>query len=1048
MKLNTEQRQAVTYDKGPLLVSAGPGSGKTRVITERVAFLLKKKKLKPSEILCLTFSDAGADTMRKRLEEMNVDITDLRISTYHSFCNEILRDFSVNSAVGTGRIVKRASFLVWGLENIDSFGFDKWLDVKNIKSVSSASELIEKLIDGISTFKDELITPKEIETYVKKELKKHTTKTDWEEVQKIHELDNLIKIYKKYDEYKRKQGVLDFDDLIVLTNELLADPKKKHILNHLQNMYKHILIDEFQDNNFAQFSIVKKLVTKGNVTAVGDDDQSIYRFQGAYPEIFNDFLKSFKGAKTIHLKKNYRNIKSVVELSSELLKQDSTRKAKTIISTSTSKDKVFVIPCRGELAQAEFVKNKIIELKKKNSKLKFGDFAVLARKQVDGLLTASMLTASGIPVRYVGKSNIFNSPGARSLISYLSIIANPAKAGKYINRILEDHGVPDNDIAVINTEAKKRAWGKEWDCVMDVISDLKLSKIKVQTYSGTKLVQPKVAEKNQIRSVYKMLDELIEFAKNNSTSRIINEVLRERTNIFKKTTLQDTFENYIERSILMDLEENATDLQTLKPNSTINDFLKYIEALEKFEVETEQGSEFSEFVQVGTLHKSKGKEFPYVFVIGVGDRQLPQSYRTKMFYVPKGLSKGLQPAVDSKTNFTNEERRVLYVGMTRAVNNLFISWSNVVSVSGNKRKVSDFLEKLAKNKKVWNNYVKELPEFGGSGKGSAKGSSNPIDIIKNEVVELAVKNVISGQYQTAVQAIIDLDTIKHYKGKKTLKGAKLSKNLKIKTSTKTEKRLQGMKDGSINISDLTLSASKFGTYKKCPKQFKFQYIWKVPSGVTSIPMYKGDVFHKVVQTAGEAQKNGKILKIPQLIKEFDRIWDIRQFFDHSKKDEREGRNNVRYMLGEYFKWAKASKNKVIDIEKEFGIMIDGVLVKGKIDRVEETPKGELIVYDYKTGMSQSGGISTDLQLNVYSLACKKLYKKYPDKAILFYPLVPLNHKQKERFRVYDVTEKNVKKIEKRLIEMVQKIKQLNFVATPTTRECGYCDYRNICTEAM
>ena len=115
--------------------------------------------------------------MRKRLEEMNVDITDLRISTYHSFCNEILRDFSVNSAVGTGRIVKRASFLVWGLENIDSFGFDKWLDVKNIKSVSSASELIEKLIDGISTFKDELITPKDIEAYVKKELKKHTTKT-------------------------------------------------------------------------------------------------------------------------------------------------------------------------------------------------------------------------------------------------------------------------------------------------------------------------------------------------------------------------------------------------------------------------------------------------------------------------------------------------------------------------------------------------------------------------------------------------------------------------------------------------------------------------------------------------------------------------------------------------------------------------------------------------------------------------------------------------------------------------------------------------------
>ena len=284
--LNKEQKAAVTYDKGPLLVSAGPGSGKTRVIAERVKFLIEKKKLKQTQILCLTFGNAGAEAMRARLEEMKVDTTDLQISTYHSFCNNILRDYSINSAVAAGRIVKRSSFLVWGLENIDSFGFDEWFDLTKISSVSRTAVLIEKLIDGISTFKDELITPEEISQYVNKELLRISSSTPIEKEQSIHELDNLVKIYKKYDEYKRKQGVLDFDDLIVLTNELLADSKKKHVLNHLQNTYKHILIDEFQDNNFAQFALVKKLVAKGNVTAVGDDDQSIYRFQGAYPEIF------------------------------------------------------------------------------------------------------------------------------------------------------------------------------------------------------------------------------------------------------------------------------------------------------------------------------------------------------------------------------------------------------------------------------------------------------------------------------------------------------------------------------------------------------------------------------------------------------------------------------------------------------------------------------------------------------------------------------------------------------------------------------------------
>ena len=154
--LNKEQKAAVTYDKGPLLVSAGPGSGKTRVIAERVKFLIEKKKLKQTQILCLTFGNAGAEAMRARLEEMKVDTTDLQISTYHSFCNNILRDYSINSAVAAGRIVKRSSFLVWGLENIDSFGFDEWLDLTKISSVSRTAVLIEKLI-GAKT-REELTT--------------------------------------------------------------------------------------------------------------------------------------------------------------------------------------------------------------------------------------------------------------------------------------------------------------------------------------------------------------------------------------------------------------------------------------------------------------------------------------------------------------------------------------------------------------------------------------------------------------------------------------------------------------------------------------------------------------------------------------------------------------------------------------------------------------------------------------------------------------------------------------------------------------------------
>ena len=1047
--LNKEQKAAVTYDKGPLLVSAGPGSGKTRVIAERVKFLIEKKKLKQTQILCLTFGNAGAEAMRARLEEMKVDTTDLQISTYHSFCNNILRDYSINSAVAAGRIVKRSSFLVWGLENIDSFGFDEWFDLTKISSVSHTAVLIEKLIDGISTFKDELITPEEISQYVNKELAKITANTPIEKEQSIHELDNLVKIYKKYDEYKRKQGVLDFDDLIVLTNELLADPKKKHVLNHLQNTYKHILIDEFQDNNFAQFALIKKLVTKGNVTAVGDDDQSIYRFQGAYPEIFKDFTRSFRNAKTIFLKENYRNVKSVVNISSSLLEQDTSRAAKLIVSTKKSKTKVVVKECKGDLAQAEFVKSKIIELRKKNRKLSFSDFAVLSRTQRGGLLVAGLLTSVGIPVNYVGKSNIFNSPSARKLIQYLSVVSDPPRSGKYIDQILHDHGVTETDIATINYEAKSRAWGKQGDSVLDVLSDLKLAKRKIDTYNGFKMVQPTLANKKQIRSVYSLLKELIQAAQNGNTARTINDVLRVHTDIFKKID-GDTFEHYIERSVLIDLQANAHDLQTLKPDCSVKDFLNYVEALEKFEIETEQGSEFADHVQVSTIHQSKGKEFAHVFVINAGARQIPLDFKKKMFYVPKDLAKGLYPAADPKTFFTNEERRLLYVGMTRAIDNLYISWNNTTA-AGYVRPMSPFLESLPEG--VWSQNV-DASMFKQKKKNYVPPPSvNPIDFVTNEIVDLAVKNVSTGQYESAVQALVDLDAIKHYKGKKTTKGAKLTKNLKIKTSSKLEKRLKGMKVGNINISGLTLSASKFETYRKCPKQFKYQYLWKVPSGTTSIPMYKGSIFHSIVQKAGKEQMQGRLLKRTELEKLFAVEWDYRQFFDHTKKDERDGRMNVKHMLGEYQKWAKSSKNKVVGIEKEFIIPIAGVLVKGKIDRVEETPAGDLIVYDYKTGMSQYGGVKTDLQLNVYCLACIKLYKKLPKQAILFYPMIPAGgmtrgKTQLKRFRVYNVEEKHVDKAFARLVDAIKEIKSLNFVATPTEQDCGWCDYRNICEEAV
>ena len=485
MKFDEEKLLAIEHTGSPLLVTAGPGSGKTRVITERIKFLMKTG-LKPSEILCLTFSEKAANDLKVRLEDDDdikekIDISEMEISTYHSFCRNLLIDNTESTGLGMkGGILDRPMFLVWGVQNIDKFGFDEHIEIGN-----NAAELIEKMIDGISVFNDELITPEELQNYVDGKLKDPESMKDIEEYEYIHTLDNLVKIYKEYVNFKKEIDVMDYDDLIVEANKLLTNKNKTNPLKFAQEKYKHILIDEFQDNNFAQFSIVKNLAKDGNVTAVGDADQNIYRFQGAYTEIFRDFKKTFPDHTEVLLAKNWRNPQNVIKLSNQLLEQDKFRETKEIVPTKDDSQKVNVVECTSEFAQAEFIKNKIKEIKKDNPEFSFSDFAVLSRKQRDGLNVAQILASDGIPVKYIGKSEIHNSPNAKVLFSFLRIIANPMKSMTSITRILQEYGITEQNISKINYEATIRARSKtDGDYAFDVLSYLKVKDLTQQTELG------------------------------------------------------------------------------------------------------------------------------------------------------------------------------------------------------------------------------------------------------------------------------------------------------------------------------------------------------------------------------------------------------------------------------------------------------------------------------------------------------------------------------------------------------------------------------------
>ena len=1037
--LNKEQKEAVEHMGSPLLVSAGPGSGKTRVIAERVKFLLKNG-FKPSEILCLTFTVKAAQEMKQRLEDDGVDTTEIEINNYHSFFHEVLEKNKMSTGFGRGNIVDRASFLVWGMENIDSFGFNSSIEIRN-----NAAEIIESMIDGISTFKDELVTPDEINDFIEKKESGALPYANPEEIEYVSQLENLVKVYKRYDAFKIKQDIMDFDDLIVLTYHLLHDKTKKHILTQLKNKYKYILIDEFQDNNFAQFEIVKTLVTDENITVVGDSDQSIYRFQGAYPEIFADFKKTYPNHKEIQLIKNYRNSDSVVKVSSQLLMQSSLHVPKQLVSTKSSKEKVSVVGCANSFDEAEFVKREIQELIKSNKgKVSFSDFAVLSRKQRTGLKVVELLTAAGIPANYVGKSRIFESPSARTLLAFLRIIADPVYSTLYITKLLHDYGISELNISKINKEASFRARDKnDGDYAFEVISDLKLSYPKLSA----------ITQKTQIKEVSDMLKEFIQIAKDNPITNVIYQIVREKTDIFKNTMF-DTFDNYVERSVLLDIEKNAGDLQDMKPNATVKDLLDFIESLQQFEVETEQGVGYSDSVQVSTIHQSKGKEFAYVFVIDVAPKSMPLSYREKSYYVPKELAHGLVPVMDPEMFFKNEERRVLYVAMTRAIEKLYITFPTTYS-TGSHRNPSVFLQELLRG---GNPDIDVPPIFSTATQQQTRArAASAINIKKNEKLAEITKHLNSGQHKSALEKIIELEKIKLFKKHNTTAGFDLKKFLSIKPSNIIDKELKGTAIPTINVSNIRLSKSAFESYQTCPLQFKFARVWNCrPTGKNNT-LHRGTAFHDAVAVAGDPGPGGlnNVHELKDLKKILDAQWDKTQYLNSPKSEEALAKKDIKEMLGVYQKWTKSNPNKVVGTEVEFKMKLGGKNVIGYIDRIEQTPQGDYHLIDYKTGgKNKKPDPVEDLQLNLYSQACKNGIKDkhgktlvkagtLPKKAILFY----LEKEPGRQIYEYNVTDMQVKKVMQELEKLVKRINKKEFDATPGYH-CRWCDYRNICEEAV
>ena len=1075
--LDDGQRAAVMsgIDKA-LLVVAGPGSGKTRVIVERVKHLISDLGIKPSEILCLTFSDKAASEMRTRIEK-EADTVHVETCTFHSFCLGILEESGFDTGVNfKGGVISKASQMVWGLKNIDSFGLE------HVEVGNNAERVINAFLEGISAFRDELVNPQELKDYIDKKKpeceallasaegdspsgkRKGARKANGQEdlqdkIAFLNKLSDLQKVYEKYEQYKRKESLIDYDDMIHIVIDTFRD--KPEVLRKYQGRYAYVLVDEFQDNNYAQLELVTMLCPEGNITVVGDDDQSIYRFRGAFDGIFADFQDKYKDHSLVKLERNYRSTKNIVALAKNLLDPVPGRVKKNLYSENEKGDRAVVARCSTDAAEIQYVVAKIKELVGQDfvrrdgtqAKLGYGDIAILSRKRADGIKFANGLKAGGIPCTFVGESRIFSTPIVRDTLAYLQVAADPLDSGVDIARILFIHGAPEQDVKIVNHAART----KRHELVKRLDKDNHGSRSEDRNRNyGTDFVYQvleEIASGNELAGqlkakalvvdIYNQMKTILALREQTTLGQFVHEVLMKHTDIYKRT-LNGSGDSDRDRLVLHEFLEIVRQFEAVSPHASLHDLLAHIDMMSDFDIELKNEKKGGDSVTVTTIHQSKGREFPVVFIVDVAERRLPARFQEKQFYCPSEIAHGVRNRdKDEREVSLEEERRILYVGMTRAQHKLFLTLAEIYGGNTSKTKGSQFLQELD----VENNPLVRLETFDSDGHVplTLAISEDRAEQLKQECQTMATKYISQMQIKSAIEKIAELALVEHLRAGKpidTFDASEIVPGIAV-DKAKIEALLNGngAKERLVDGEKIHFSASALKTYKDCPLQYKFKYVLEVPSGGKSF-FDLGSAVHSVVEvlTKRQIEEQGYLPTKEDALKVLDHYWVSSSY--RSLMAEKEDRAHAERMLEFFVNWCaerKAAQCMPVAAEQEFEIKLAGKKVIGYIDRIDKTPSGDYEVFDYKTGKSMLTGntIRKDIQMNLYSLAIEDLYGKLPASANLLYV-------RKEKKLSYDADGESVQQSKADMVSLIEGILDENFNALPDYNTCRFCDYQSIC----
>lgn len=953
--LNEEQLQAVTHGSGPLMIIAGAGTGKTTVMTRRIAWLIDQKLAQPDQILALTFTDKAASEMEERVDKLlPYGYVDLWISTFHAFCQRVLQEhgFDIGVANDAQLLTETETWLLMR-EHWDRFELDYY------KPLGNPTKFLRALLTHFSRAKDEAITPEMYREHVE-----GLKDVDDDELKRLME---LVHAYETYEAILHESNALDFGGLIVYTLALLRD--RPNVLKAYQEQFKYLIVDEFQDTNTAQYEIVRLLAgKKRNLAVVGDDDQAIYRFRGASISNILQFEKDFPKTERVVLTKNYRSVQPILDKAYSFIAGNNPNRLEVSLKESHGLDKQLKSQLQGGGAvvhlhadtlagEVQAVVREILSLKAA-TECDWSDVAILVRANdnADPFLVA--MDAADIPYTFLAMRGLYRKPIVLDAIALMRVIDDPYDSPS-VYRLLSHPqiGIPERDLITVTHLARRKGVS---------IVEAMGSQLKTVSPEGGQRIQ----EWSQFFSKIRL------YAKRRNALEVFAEALKQ-SGLYGSVLQLDEAEQLEQSNFLQQFYERVRRFVQTNTDASLHAFVR------EFERERHAGEEGSlmtdlqsgpDEVKVMTVHGSKGLEFRHVFLVNLVDRRFPASRRNDPIPIPEGLIS--QQQTDGDVHL-EEERRLFYVGMTRAKERLYFASGDDYGGARTK-KLSRFLNELGYEKPA------EPQAFEGS--------------------------------------FLDHPSVRDHM---LLSGVQLPV-------------------------PKAFSFTQLVAYDHCPLQYKFAHILKIPTfGGPALSFGKTmhntlqAFFEEVLEASDkgqqelfEGERREGMPSEEHLIELYERYW-LDDWYQSNKQKE-QYRADGEASLRAYYKELTEQAPTPIFLERGFTIKIDDIVVRGRVDRIDEVEGGVEII-DYKTGnpKTEKDLSATDkMQLMLYQLAAKELFGLEP-KRLTF-------HYLKDHSRVsFLATDDELSALKDKIRKQITAIRARQFDPTPGFM-CRYCDFKDIC----